>query len=260
MLLGYSVNKHCGTTLLIFTAVVNLFIMLSVTRCVFCESSAADDDKLLQNSYYFDSFFYSLMATDNSRESTHSEPAPIYTISPYLTNSTDLSHTCKHPQEKSIKEGPGPPAGQCPVSCHRSILMKNNISTVPSKKCLHYLDNADDICDMVSVRQLLKIRLKYCCEFSVKDTVYSERLLSDRTKCNRHVSFLRNLEQFIGKVMCQVEQILIRYDCHQNFSVNSCQHCRVSSLHVILFFFFFNFCLKLVRLIWIDILKNGWGA
>lgn len=171
---------------------------------------------------------------ESSQSSQPEQPsATAATISPSLChNSIDTSNListdCEQPprgqqQEPrmritgEINEGPGPPS--CPASC--SDENKKNSS------CYRYLVQKD--CEKPWLNDWSEIRLRHCCEHSIREAVpQADLALNDSEQCRRHVNELLELDVFVAKVTCQFRQVLLKYDCLQKYSVSNCGLCRVS--------------------------------
>lgn len=139
-----------------------------------------------------------------------------------------------------ISEGPGPPS--CPAACPHKGRSEFTRSEKNSS-CYRYLVHKD--CEDSSQNDdwdWSLIRLRHCCEHSVGDTALdAKEYLKDLLQCERHVNELLELDAFVAKVTCQFEQVLQRYDCHQNYSVNNCEKCRVSILFSVVQFSWYEF-------------------
>lgn len=152
----------------------------------------------------------------------------------------DLSPDCQSiqysPEEPTMRitgyvnEGPGPPS--CLPSCaHNRRRSDSSSSSSTSSKtsafCNRYLMPKD--CVDAGPKDWASIRLRHCCEHSVQDAVPDvAAYLDDEQQCEKSVKHLLELDAFIAKVTCQFEQILLRFDCQQNYSVSSCESCKVS--------------------------------
>ncbi len=125
-----------------------------------------------------------------------------------------------------ISEGPGPPS--CPASC--SFADEGRTESPRNEKnlsCYRYLVQKD--CVNSEPNDWASIRLRHCCEHTVYEALQNaDDSLSDQEKCQQNVQQLLELDAFVAKVTCQFEQVLSRYDCQQNYSVNSCQSCKVN--------------------------------
>lgn len=150
----------------------------------------------------------------------------------------DLSPDCQsiqYSQEEprmritgDVNEGPGPPS--CPPSCAHNRRRSDSSPSASSKtsaSCNRYLMPKD--CEDAGPKDWASIRLRHCCEHSVQDAVPDvATYLGDEQQCEKSVKHLLELDAFIAKVTCQFEQILLRFDCQQNYSVSSCESCKVS--------------------------------
>lgn len=157
----------------------------------------------------------------------------------------DLSPDCQSTQSPhqqagmritgDVNEGPGPPS--CPASCGRprargqaqpEAEASSAAASTTNGSCNRYL--AADDCEGAATVDWASVRLRHCCEHSVQHAVPdAAAYLADEAQCRRSVKHLLELDAFVAKVTCQFEQILLRFDCQQNYSVSSCQQCKVSS-------------------------------
>ncbi|XP_065207841.1 uncharacterized protein Mid1 [Planococcus citri] len=186
-----------------------------------------------------------LSSSSSSSSSSHSSSSPSQSSQPEQKSATAAisSHTSCHHQiitsefissdcqqvlqkqqeprmriTGQISEGPGPPSCAAPCSDKQRSDSRKSF-------CHRYLNEKD--CAEPWSMDWSSIRLRHCCEHSVREAVpNADESLKDPQQCERHVRDLLELDAFVAKVTCQFEQILLRYDCNQNYSVNSCQKCK----------------------------------
>lgn len=124
-----------------------------------------------------------------------------------------------------INEGPGPPS--CPPPCLADEGRTKSTRSEKNSSCYRYLVQKD--CVDSGPNDWSSIRLRHCCEHSVQEAVPNAATsLSDRNQCEQNIKHLLELDAFVAKVTCQFEQIILRFDCQQNYSVSSCQKCMVN--------------------------------
>lgn len=152
-----------------------------------------------------------------------------------------------------VDEGPGPP--RCPQSCEslrfnniNYINNNNNNNNMESRfnekqQCLDYLgDNEESspahLCGLKSMRRdiiikkLRTLRLRHCCERSAISALHNEALddvLNGGENCIRILNDLLENDALSARITCEFTEILVRYDCRQQYSlIHHCEDCKVS--------------------------------
>lgn len=201
-------GEHLSCVWLVLLA---LYLMTTFPNCVYCSSHST-------TSYSESPSSQSSQPEQNSATAAISAHPPCdhKTITSELI-SADCQQIQQEPRMRitgEISEGPGPPS--CPPPC----------TDDRKSSCYRYLKPKD--CVDAQSEDWSSIRLRHCCEHSVHEAVPNADVsMKDREQCERHVLDLLELDAFVAKVQCQFEQILSRYDCTQNYSVNNCHRCRV---------------------------------
>lgn len=217
----------------VWLVLLALNLMTSFPRCYYCSSYSTTTHSLTS------------LSSSSSSENLPSQPEQNSATAAAISNNHLCHHSidtselisadCQQMQQKQkeprmritgeISEGPGPPS--CPASCsHNSRGRKESARSEKNSSCYRYLLLKD--CKDSWQTDWSSIRLRHCCEHSVRDTVpKADEFLNNRQQCERHVNELLELDAFVAKVTCQFEQVLLRYDCQQNYSVNNCEKCRV---------------------------------
>lgn len=135
----------------------------------------------------------------------------------------------------------------CPPSCDSdtsfSFSNKNNAKNSNSKnnnnstQCLDYLQKShiEEVCgtkkypDSNSRRaKLRELRMRHCCEHAVESAL-PEAALNGGSICKQHLDALLQVDQIANRLSCNHADLLIRYDCSQNFSIaHNCEDCKVN--------------------------------
>lgn len=211
----------------VWLVLLALYLMTTFPRCSYCSShSTTTYLSSPSSSHSSSSLSQSSQPEQNSATAAISAHTPCHHK---IITSELISADCQQVLQKQqeprmrltgeISEGPGPPSCPAPCSDERSDSKKSF--------CHRYLKEKD--CDDSWSKDWSSIRLRHCCEHSVREAVpNADESLKDPQQCERHVRDLLELDAFVAKVTCQFEQILLRYDCYQNYSVNNCQKCQVS--------------------------------
>lgn len=210
----------------VWLVLLALNLMTTFPHCIYCSSYSTSTYLSSSSSSHSSSLSQSSQPEQNSATAAISAHTPCHHN---LITSELISANCQQTLQNQqqprmritgeISEGPGPPS--CPVSC------SDQRNDIDKSSCKRYLKEND--CDNSwSSKDWSSVRLQHCCEHSVPEAVLNgNESLLDRQQCERHVRDLLELDAFVAKVTCQFEQILRRYDCNQNYSVNNCQRCKV---------------------------------
>ncbi len=148
-----------------------------------------------------------------------------------------------------VNEGPGPP--ECPPSCETLRLIDRNTANNNNNKmeenrfnekqqCLDYFgDNEESspaqICKKSSrdiTTKLRSLRLRHCCERSAFSAIHSDALVAiykGGYDCIRTLNDLLDADALASRITCELNEILVRYDCRQLYSIkHGCRDCKVS--------------------------------
>jgi len=102
------------------------------------------------------------------------------------------------------------------------------------KQCLHFLQEShkDELCDrdLSPGRRrtaLANLRLRHCCEHRVAEAL-PEAAYHDTQTCRLHLQELLETDDLAYQASCSHSDLLLRYDCAQNYSIAfNCEHCKV---------------------------------
>ncbi|KAL1514214.1 hypothetical protein ABEB36_003505 [Hypothenemus hampei] len=116
------------------------------------------------------------------------------------------------------------PAAACLPSCAPNIALK---------QCLHYLQEShkDELCgrDLSPGRrrdELEKLRLRHCCEHRVAEAL-PEAAFHDSRICRLRLQELLETDHLASHASCSHADLLLRYDCAQNYSIAfNCDQCK----------------------------------
>lgn len=155
-----------------------------------------------------------------------------------------------------VNEGPGPPSPQCPSSCselsssfghkYKSIMdsnfnMTERIRFYEKQQCLEYLGDDKEsspaqICKKSSREistKLRTLRLRHCCERNAFSALHNDALnvvTNGGDGCERTLNELLDVDALANRITCELNEILIRYDCRQLYSIrHGCRDCKVSA-------------------------------
>lgn len=157
----------------------------------------------------------------------------LHNINPWLS-ATDVSaaSAVSCPRSSSVH--------LCPPPCISPSLSstKNNNKKIDSNstQCLDYLQvlHIEEVCgskkypDSKSRRAKLRgLRMRHCCEHAV-DSALPEATFEGGSICKQHLDALLQIDQITSRLTCNHADLLIRYDCSQNFSIaHDCKDCKV---------------------------------
>lgn len=108
------------------------------------------------------------------------------------------------------------------------------------QQCLDYFgDNEDSspaqLCKKSSrdiTTKLRTLRLKHCCERTAMDAIHNEALAMVKQggpACVRTLTDLLDADALASRITCELNEILLRYDCRQLYSIkHGCRDCKVS--------------------------------
>lgn len=112
----------------------------------------------------------------------------------------------------------------------------------PHEQCLDYFgDGSGDssptqLCAAarktdITVR-LRSLRLRHCCERNALSAIRNEvldKVLAGGDECLEHLRDLQKADELADRVTCELNRILVRYDCRQLYSIkHGCLDCKVS--------------------------------
>lgn len=130
-----------------------------------------------------------------------------------------------------------------------NLKLEERIRFYEKQQCLDYLGDHKDtspaqICKK-SQREISTIlrtlRLRHCCERNAYSALHNHALnsvLSGGNECERALNDLLDADQLASRITCELNEILIRYDCRQSYSIkHGCRDCKVS---VIVFLYSIN--------------------
>lgn len=168
-----------------------------------------------------------------------------------------------------VSDGPGPPS--CPESCtvvsgaknrdiHSDTMSQHTDQQQqkqqqrqrqrqpPHVQCLDYFgDSSADstpqqLCLVAKktdiTARLRSLRLRHCCERNVLSAIRNEvleKVLKGGTECEEHLKDLQDADELADRVTCELNRILVRYDCRQLYSIkHGCLDCKVSVKSLVL--------------------------
>lgn len=109
-------------------------------------------------------------------------------------------------------------------------------------QCLDYFGDTDankpaQLCaapKAAIVERLRELRLRHCCERTALSALHNEALADVRAggaDCERRLHDLMDADTLAERVTCELNDILVRYDCRQLYSIkHGCLDCKVSDL------------------------------
>lgn len=170
------------------------------------------------------------------------EERSLHAINPWLTTSdVSAASAVSCPRSSSLQQ-------LCPQPCVSSSSTQNNnnnnqknpnknyVDTNNSTQCLDYLQelHIEEVCgnkkypDSKSRRAKLRgLRMRHCCEHAV-DSALPEAAFDGGYICKKHLESLFQVDHIASRLSCNHADLLIRYDCFQNFSIaHDCQDCKV---------------------------------
>lgn len=109
------------------------------------------------------------------------------------------------------------------------------------QQCLDYFgDNEESspaqICkkssrDIIATK-LRSLRLRHCCERSAFSAIHNDALVDiykGGSDCIRTLNDLLDADALASRITCELNEILVRYDCRQLYSIrHGCRDCKVS--------------------------------
>lgn len=150
-----------------------------------------------------------------------------------------------------VNEGPGPP--ECPPACETLRLQDRNLNLLKDnnnikmekrlnekQQCLDYFgDNEESspaqLCKKSSrdiATKLRSLRLRHCCERSAFSAIHMDALANvfkGGSDCIRTLNDLMDADALASRITCELNEILVRYDCRQLYSIkHGCRDCKVS--------------------------------
>lgn len=85
------------------------------------------------------------------------------------------------------------------------------------------------------ISRLRHLRLRHCCERTVLSALHNDALAQVRrggADCVRTLSDLLQADALADRITCEMNDILLRYDCRQTYSIkHGCLDCKVSDLY-----------------------------
>lgn len=187
------------------------------------------------------------ISSEHSPSPPSKEERSLHAINPWLP-ATDVSAASAVSCPRSSS-----PQQLCPPPCVSSSSTqnnsnqknkhKNNVDTNNSTQCLEYLQelHIEEVCgdkkypDSKSRRDKLRgLRMRHCCEHAV-DSALPEAAFDGGSVCKKHLESLFQVDQIASRLSCNHADLLVRYDCSQNFSIaHDCQDCKVKFLFYVL--------------------------
>lgn len=117
----------------------------------------------------------------------------------------------------------------------------DRISTATSEQ----LDQACRLSGLALRRALAGMRLRHCREHTVLDSLQTDALRGG-TLCRRAVADLMEADVLAARISCEFNEVLVRYDCDQPYSIiTHCEDCKVSTIQT--FFMLLRFAIYIAR-------------
>lgn len=111
--------------------------------------------------------------------------------------------------------------------------------TQQQQQCLEYFGDTDKtrprhLCTHSTaelLNRLRSLRLRHCCERSALGAIHNEALdtvLRGGAQCVQTLTDLLEADSLAERVTCEMNDILLRYDCRQLYSIkHGCRDCKV---------------------------------
>lgn len=107
------------------------------------------------------------------------------------------------------------------------------------QQCLDYFGDNDEspaqICKKSSrdiATKLRSLRLRHCCERTAYSAIHIDALTNvykGGSECIRTLTDLQDADSLASRITCELNEILVRYDCRQLYSIkHGCRDCKVS--------------------------------
>lgn len=124
--------------------------------------------------------------------------------------------------------------------------MTERIRFYEKQQCLEYLGDDKEsspaqICKKSSREistKLRTLRLRHCCERNAYSALHNDALnivTNGGDGCERTLNELLDVDALANRITCELNEILIRYDCRQLYSIkHGCRDCKVSVMQCVM--------------------------